>query len=351
MSDFARATSLAAYHEFAVSQQLDPAALLKEAGLPADVLEHPENLISYRKFVGLLELSALHSANPLFALQYGLHQGVGVFGSLLYLIRNAKNVGEALLDLGRYFHLHNSAAEVVLELHGAHAIVCYTNHEQRLIGLRHASELAVGVGHQLFRTLLGSRWQPQTVMFQHAPVARPASYRRLLGLTPQFNSAYDAWVFDSKLLSIPLSSADEALHQLMQKHLDSLGRLSSNELPGYVQQLLRSFLPSGRVTLEQVAGYMMISARSLQRHLNEEGTSFQWLLDQTRQSMAERYLRDSTVSLTQLAELLGYSDLSAFSRAFQRWFGVSPRQWKKQQHITAPNRLCLPSLRHSTRTL
>lgn len=330
MTDFARASTLSGYHAFALSKGLNPTELLAQAKLPSDILNSQETMISYRKFVNLLNISALKCNDPLFGLHYGLHQGISVFGPLIYLIRNARNVGEALRDLGNYFHLHMGAAEVRIEVQGSHVLLCYHIEEQSLPGLPQAAELAISVGAQLMRTLLGSRWQPQGVLLQHAPLASKNSYRRAWDVTPQFNSPYHAWLFDAKLLDIPLSSADEELHKLLQKHLDNLDDLQLGELPGYVQQLLRNFLPNGRVTIEQIADYMMLSTRTLQRYLAEEGTTFQSLLDQTRQSLATRYLRDSSTSLTQLAELLGYSELSAFSRAFQRWTGTSPRQWKKQ---------------------
>lgn len=330
MTDFARASTLSGYHEFASSQGLDPVALLKAADLPSDILENTDTMISHSKFIRLLDISAKQSGNPLFGLQYGLHQGVSVFGPLLYLIRNARNVGEALRDLGNYFHLHTGSAAVRVELQGSHVVLGYHIEELNIPGLPQAAELAVAVGTRLMRTLLGNRWQPLSVMMQHAPLSSASNYRRYLGIVPQFNALQNAWVFDAKVLEIPLSSADEELHKLLQKHLDNLDHLAINELPSYVQQLLRNFLPNGRVTIEQIADYMMISTRTLQRYLAEEGTSFQALLDQTRQSMATRYLRDSSTNLTQLAELLGYSDLSAFSRAFQRWSGLSPREWKKQ---------------------
>lgn len=330
MTDFSRASSLYGFAEFAASQGLKPAELLKEVGLPDDVLENPESLISYRKFLNLLDLCAQRSGNQLFGLQYGLHQGVGIFGPLLYLIRNAKDVSEALQELAHYYHLHSGAAEVKLELQGEHALLCYSPVDENLPSIRQGAELALGVGMQLMRTLLGSRWQPKAILLQHAPVSESSAYRRMLGLVPQFNTPFNAWVFDARLLESPLSSADENLHRLIQQHLDSLDQMSIHELPTHVQQLLRSFLPSGRVTIEQIADYMLLSTRTLQRCLAEEGTSFQNLLDKTRQAMATRYLRDSAISLTELAGLLGYSDLSAFSRAFQRWFGQSPREWQKQ---------------------
>jgi AraC-like DNA-binding protein len=331
MTYLTRASSLHGFTAFARSQNLNPAELLREAGLPRDVLENPDTLMSFHRFALVLELASKASSNPLFGLEFGLYQGVGIFGSLLYLVRNANSVGDALRDLGRYFHVHDNYGDVVVHQADDHALLYYATEAQNLPGSRQVSELVVGVGHQLMRTLLGSRWQPAVATFQHAPAVNPSRYRRLLGVAPRFNSAFDAWMFDANLLNVPLSDADPALHRLMQQHLDTLSHLHNNQLPNHIQRLLRSFLPSGRVTVEYIADFMRLSPRSLQRHLAEQGTSFQALLDDTRQSMTLRYLEESEMTLMQLTEVLGYANQSAFSRAFQRWFGISPRQWLKQQ--------------------
>jgi AraC-like DNA-binding protein len=89
-------------------------------------------------------------------------------------------------------------------------------------------------------------------------------------------------------------------------------------------------MPDGHATLEYIATFMKVSTRKLQRQLEFEGVSFQDLLSQTRQTMACHYLQDSTIKISQLADLLGYGDQSAFTRAFQRWYGQSPREWRKQ---------------------
>lgn len=333
MTYLTRASALHGFDDFAASQKLNPTLLLREAGLPRDAQENPDSLISFERFAVLLELCSQASGNPNFGLQLGLHQGVGIFGSLLYLARNSTNVGEALRDLGRYFHVHDNYADVVVQPLDDHALLCYASRGEPLPGIRQVSELAVGVGQQLMRTLMGSRWQPEAVLLQHAPMATPAVYRRLLGLVPRFNSHSDALMFDAGLLEVPLSSADKELHRLMQQQLESMSQDQATQLPAHVQRLLRSFLPSGRVTVDYIADFMNISPRSLQRHLAEQGTSFQALLDETRQAMTMRYLSDSDMNLGQLTEVLGYSDQSAFSRAFLRWFGVSPREWIKQNNL------------------
>jgi AraC-like DNA-binding protein len=331
MAYLTRASSLHGFHDFALSQKLNPTDILRKAGLPGDVLENPDALISLQRFAMVLELGSETSGNPLFGLEFGLHQGVGIFGSLLYLMRNSKTVGDALRDLGHYFHVHDNYGAVVVQQLDGHAQLYFATEADNLPGRRHISELVLGVGYQLMRTLLGSRWQPVAALLQNAPATSAARYRRLLGVTPRFNSSFDAWLFDASLLQVTLSDADPKLHRLMQQQLDTIDRIDSDELPSQIQRLLRSFLPSGRVTIDYIADFMRVSPRSLQRHLAGHGTSFQALLDETRQSMAVRYLEESDMSLMQLTEVLGYANQSAFSRAFQRWFGASPRQWLKQQ--------------------
>lgn len=331
MSDLVRASALSHFSTYATSQGLDPETMLQQVGLPRDIELHPESLISYRKLLNLLDQCELETRNRMFALQYGLHQGVNVFGPLLYLIRNAGTVREALIDLGGYFHVHSGAGQVRFEESSEHGILSYTITDPAVFGTRHGAELALGVGIQLMRMLLGKRWQPTSAVLQHAQVAEAGQYRRLIGLTPIFNSACNGVMVEAALLSTPLHAADPALHRLIQQHIESLALKSAQQLPELVQQLIRSFMPDGRATIEQVADYMSLSTRTLQRQLEEEGTTFQALLSSTRQAMACRYLQDSAISISQLADLLGYSDQSAFSRAFQRWYATSPREWRKQQ--------------------
>tara|TARA_R110000868_G_scaffold4192_17_gene26221 strand:- start:1510 stop:2568 length:1059 start_codon:yes stop_codon:yes gene_type:complete len=329
MAVFARASVLSDFSAFAISQGLQPMEMLAKVGLPSDVEQHGDNLIPFRKLVALLNNCDLHSGNRLFALQYGVSQDVSLFGPLFYLMRNAKDVRTALNELTRQFYVHSGAAAVTLEEHGSHAILSYAITDTAVFGSRHAVERALGVGMQMLSTLLGSRWRPQALLFQHAAVVEPRHYRQVVGILPSFNSVYNGWMFDAALLDVTLDTADPVLHRLIQGHLDNLEHMSEQELPRLIQQLIRRFLPDARANIEQVAEYMKVSTRKLQRQLAREGTNFQKLLTEVRQNMACYYLQDSTISIAQMADLLGYASQSAFSRAFHEWYRQSPREWRK----------------------
>ncbi|WP_330114040.1 AraC family transcriptional regulator [Pseudomonas sp. JS3066] len=330
LNPFVRALSLTGFDDFATSLGLNPQEMLRRASLPAQILRRQDGILSFRHYCELLELCALQSGTPLFGLRFGLHQGIRVFGDMLYLIRNTGTVGEALAELRANYFLYNSGAEISFDLDGGIARLGYHVNDRETPGIRQAEELACSVVVQLLRALAGTGWRPIAVQLRHQPLGDEAVYRRALGVRPVFAAPCTELEFDSSVLSLPLATADARLHQLIVEHIARMERLPSDELPSYVRQLLRSLLPSGRAALEKVADSMAVNPRTLQRRLEQEGTSFQRILDDTRQEMAHHYLDDPSISMAQLAGLLGYADASGFSRAFNRWFGVNPLKWQKR---------------------
>lgn len=332
MQDFARTSALVGFDTLVAEYGLSHTELLRDAGLPENTLDNLQGLVSYRRFLKLLKLSAARSGDPLFGLKLGLSQGVSIFGPILYLLNNARTVGEALTELKQYFHLHMGAAHVEVSAYGDQIQLAYRVLDPGQPGINQGAELALGVGRKLLQTLMGENWQPHPMLLEHARQAPLTAYQKLLGVSPRFNSDTTALLLKPAELELPLSQADPTLHRLIREHLDTLQNLTDLELPGYVSNLLRDLLPQGRVTVDHIARCMAMSRRTLQRRLSDSGTSFQAVLDETRQKMALRYLRDSTLQVTQLSDLLGYADLSAFSRAFTRWFGMPPSRWTADHH-------------------
>ncbi|WP_323744595.1 AraC family transcriptional regulator [Pseudomonas sp. UFMG81] len=328
MTSYIRGTALLGFDEFATAQGLDAHALLAECALgPVD----PDATLAARQFSALLEACAQRAGNPLFGLQFGLQHGMRGIGSLLHVIQNEGSVGDVLSALSRYSHVHSSAAEFRLERQAGHARLLYQVTDADLACIRQTVELAMGMTAQLMQSLLKGQWHPLGMLLSHtaADVAAGA-YRGLLGITPRFGNRENAWVFDASLLDVGLGEKDERLAQLMRQLQEELADITLQDLPWHVQKLIRSRMPHGRVTIEQVAADLNVSPRSLQRYLLMADTSYQELLDKTRQAMAMRLLRDASINLTQVAELLGYTQLSAFSRAFSRWHGISAQQCRRQ---------------------
>ena len=150
MTQFSRASSLAHFDEFATKNGLDYQQMLKLAGLPGDVLEHPESLISYQRVEKLMDRCAGASGNPLFGLEYGLFQGVDIFGPLLYLLRSAQTVQESLIELTHFYHLYSSGALVTIEQHGSLVVLSYKPTLESEATSRQAIEVDVDYPAKLF---------------------------------------------------------------------------------------------------------------------------------------------------------------------------------------------------------
>ncbi|MCG8438657.1 MAG: AraC family transcriptional regulator, partial [Pseudomonadales bacterium] len=149
MQDFARASALYGFDGLAEELGLPWRELLREAGLPENTLDNLQGLVSYRRFLALLELSAERAHDPLFGMKLGLRQGVSVFGPILYLLNNASTVGEALSELRQYFHLHMGAAHVEVSAYGDKLQLTYRVLDPKQPGISHGAELALGVGRRL----------------------------------------------------------------------------------------------------------------------------------------------------------------------------------------------------------
>ncbi len=182
----------------------------------------------------------------------------------------------------------------------------------------------------------GSRFIPglefEAVHFRHPAPEQADEYARVLGVPIEFGAAFDEVRFPARLLDFPLPDANEALCMFFDRYTrDKLDQLPGEKsVVARVRSLLRKLLPEGQVKVEHVAERLHMSPRTLQRRLGEEGTSLHAELDEVRRQQALYFLK-AGVAIAELSWLLGYSDPSAFHRAFKRWTDTSPEAWRTSQ--------------------
>lgn len=164
-----------------------------------------------------------------------------------------------------------------------------------------------------------------------------SAYRKFFGSVPPFGCDDNALVFDAALLDLLLIQRDDELRLLMEARAQSqIDRLQA--MPPLLRQVvaeIRLRLPRAVCTIAGVADAVGMSERSLRRHLQAEGRSFQTLLSQVRHEQALAYLRDPALSVLEVALLLGYAEQSAFSAAFRSWTGCSPREYQREVRTRA----------------
>jgi AraC-like DNA-binding protein len=198
----------------------------------------------------------------------------------------------------------------------------------RGLGMRCANEAALAEMVQIGREISGVHVSPRRVSVRHPPFDDPGEHEDFFGCPLVFDSHEDAVVFDASVMRLPVLKADEGLSKFILGHLDQ--RVAERGLePSLVESVRRivcNELPGGVPKMEAVAKRVGMSKRTLQRRLGEHDTTFQRFVDHTRQDLADQLLRQTPQPLAAIAFLLGFSEQSAFQRAFKRWTGKTPTE-------------------------
>jgi AraC-like DNA-binding protein len=250
---------------------------------------------------------------------------VGDYGALEYAASSAQTGHEAFAVIGRYMHLINDALTIVIRVEREHAVIAFEN---AVVMPRAAEDFELAAFSAGVRVRAPDLRWPFEVSFMHEAPAEVAIYARVFGplATVRFAQAFAGFVFPREALSERLPTADPRLHAVMRSHADRL----LQELPkvesltARVREHLMAGLAGGEATLAGVASALHLSERTLARRLEHEGTSFKNLLEDLRRRLALRYVGDSDLAFSEIAFLLGFSQVAAFHRAFKRWTDQTP---------------------------
>jgi len=310
----------------------DAAALIEQAGLPGSIFDSTERLIPYEKHNQLLELAAQHLNFPELGLEIARRQTVTVFGPLWPMIAGQSSV-QASLELFSK-HIQIRAQNIRLVIDGTEDKATVTPFSDiSIINNSHTFEdHALGLAWQIIQLLHGSPCSLRAVYFKHSPPENTSAYTRYFKCPVAFNHHCCELVVEPSVLQAPICDAAQQLPLMLRRHLE---QKHDDQLVNQVKEVITSLLVTGNCTINEVAPAMGYSSRTLQRHLKLEGATFQALVDSVRHQQAQIYLSFDNYRLTDVAALLGYSELSAFTRSFKRWFGLSPQKWRKELAITA----------------
>jgi len=196
---------------------------------------------------------------------------------------------------------------------------------------RHAIEFGFASFARFARRATGKELLPSRVWFQHSAPRDLSQHRAVFGPAVKFEQETDELAYDLEALSTPLLTADASLQEVVESHARGLLEKFPDRsgLDARLQGAICEALRQGELSLAQVAGRLGMPSRTLQRRLKSDGTTFAKKTDEVRQQLAERYLGDRRVSLAEVAFLLGFSDVSAFHRAFVRWTGQTPSRYRE----------------------
>lgn len=310
--------------EFLDSEKLAaPACRARLAAWPVD------SRMPLTEWITLLDLIAAEDHRPALGLAIGQRIQPRHAGVMGYLGLSCDTLGEALLRFERYHRLVYDGNPIQLDISPEGVIISWGIVHGRPGQL--ADETAIAAFATITRLLVDQPVSAQRVEFVNAPPADLKPYEDFFQCPVSFGHACTTVTFSADYLALPIRYRDPALRALLEQQAEALLRTlpENDDFESALKQAMVKGLHTGEPTLEMVAGSLHISARTLQRRLAERGLQFHSLLEATRLALARDYLSNRSLSLTEIALLLGYSEQSAFNRAFRRWTGQTPKQARK----------------------
>ena len=309
--------------------------LLAEADLQMYQLNRDEGWIPYEGHALLMEAAAREMADP----YYGLHLARRIdprdYGALAYIGLSSATLEDALLNLERYLSVQTEAWALDLDMQSRS--VALRLNPSRPDFYRHvqAAEATVATMINAYQFFLAEPLVPQEVHFVHSlePDRSKVRIEELLGCAVQFNRNRTQIILDRKSLLLPIGTADDRLLKILIQHCEQVlqdHEPQQSSLVTDIRQTLATLLPSGRAKVDTVATELGLTRRTMHRRLAEQGVSYRELHDTLCRELAERYIAEETLNFQQVAFLLGYADQSAFSVAFKRWTGLTPREAREQ---------------------
>ncbi|MGT2428862.1 AraC family transcriptional regulator [Cupriavidus basilensis] len=328
MSYLLRSASLTNYVEVARSLGLDPYRQLRAAGIDRSVLLDPDIKIPAEAVSGLLEASARAAGVEDFGLRMAESRQFSNLGPLGFVVREEPTLRRALESMSRYLRLHNEALAMRIEETDS-LVMIRAEVLSVLVGAeRQATELVVGVVYRMLILFLGAAWKPRSICFTHSAPVSTATHLRVFGMPVLFNQDFDGIVCLAADLEAPLPSYDPVMAQQVRRYLDTMLAQSDTSMPDKVRRLVFDLLPSGVCSVERVAQHLGVDRRTVHRRLADHGESYSAIVSAVRVDLATRYAENRERPLSEVATLLGFSSLSAFSRWFGGQFGCSVSKWR-----------------------
>ncbi|MDI1479569.1 AraC family transcriptional regulator [Polyangium sp. y55x31] len=315
--------------DVAAASGVDAAALCRAAGLSGMDLGSPGNRVPLTSIYTLVENAAAAVGAPLFGVKVASGVDVEIFDVLGFLVLTSPTFGVAMERILRYQRLWNDGERYSLVIEARCAHLRYEpfgapRPAHRLMAEMFAFDVGVNAPK-----LVAPPASPLAIRFRGEPPPDHAAYEAVFDAPVSFSSPIDEVVLPADIFERPMPLANEAMHAYFQRHADAaLAELGPDaSLLARLRTFIADRLPEGSASLASAAAAFGMSARTLQRRLRAEGTSFEDLVDGVRRARAMAYL-DARVSIAEVAYLLGYAEPSVFHRAFKRWTGMSPEAWR-----------------------
>ncbi|MBN8529589.1 MAG: AraC family transcriptional regulator ligand-binding domain-containing protein [Caulobacterales bacterium] len=316
--------------DYAVSRGVDQTELLGRAGLDLDVLDDPDARIGSETYVRLMRAGQALTADPALALHWAEDVNLARMSIVGLLGEASTTLLESFMQVRRYGRLVtdlDEADERFDMVPDPDGCVWSVDRRRDPNAFPELTETTFGFMVCGSRVAAPSTWL-KAVHVTHPAPPYAAEYERVFGVPVTFDSHWNALKSDPAFLTTPVNVQPRYVFGVLSKHADALmqGLRSASTLRGRVENLILPILHTGEVGIDAVADGLGLSRQTLYRRLKAEDATFEQVLDALRHRLALDYLLGGRVSVNETAFLVGFSDAAAFSRAFKRWTGQTPRE-------------------------
>jgi AraC-like DNA-binding protein len=327
-----RVTSLFARKMVAAAgEAVDGALLLREAGIDPDGPWDPKAMIPAATHYSLLERIAARTDATDLPVRTGASMRLDEYGALGLAFKAATTLGASYARVERYARLWTSVVDYELRPDPRGTLFVLHRSGTRRLGLRLSNETSLVATVALARQVSPQPVTPLEVLVGHKAPASVAAHEDWFGCEVSFGAELDAVLFAAETLARPNILGDEGISRFLLSHLDAeLSRVAEGPpLVVAARDAVAQGLSEGVPRMDDIARRLGLSGRSFHRRLAGYGVSYQALVEETRRDLAEGLLRDDAHALAEIAFLTGFSEQSAFTRAFKRWTGTTPARYRR----------------------
>ncbi len=298
-------------------------------GMDPAILDSPDNRLTLEQVHLLTQQAALITGDD----SLGLHQGerfMGFSNILGYVMLNCRNMGHALSKLNKYQKICDEATDIALRIENDAAVVKVGIRDHRFETDRHLTDYRLCGTYTYLKKLTGVPFRIREARLRHPAPLQRREYERAFQSPVVFDHPENAIVFDRRCLDLPIPDHNSDLLKILEAHAQkALKILESRDLYSHrVGKIIWSMMQGQAPSVENVASELSMSARNLQLKLKNENTTFSRILNDIRKELAMSYLDDDHFSITEIAYLLGYSEVSVFYRAFKKWTDLTPVEFR-----------------------
>jgi AraC-like DNA-binding protein len=310
--------------------KVDIDAFLRSLGVDPETVLSPDTRLPIETYLLIQDEAAEYVHDPYFGLHMGEFAEPGSWSILGYMMMNCRNLGEAIEKSGRYSRIIGNLidARVQPRFNKAKVVFFTPPHAPKMS--RHCFESTFSSSVRMMRSLTGVDLSPLEVTFIYPEPASRSEYERIFRCPVRFGQKENSFTVDPKIANIPIRMANPGLLEYFERYAqDFLAEMDrDDEHTRAVTKIILSKLDDEDLSIHKVAREMALSVRTLQKRLEDEGVLFSDLHKDIRHRLAQKYLREN-YTVEQITYLLGFSEPSVFRKAFKKWSGVTPREYRE----------------------